>query len=145
MRLHMLALALIACDGADPDTDALPGDTDTDFPAEIALAGTFTDEWGTTHTITSTLWTQAPYGDAYHITQFDNATAYAIAQNDSANAFFPDAWSRFDWAESSGSTWYCQSAFDAADEAAALAATPADAGAPDTDGCGGFPWTNLTP
>ena len=114
----------------------------------IEIAGMYTDEFGTQHEISDTLWLQDFGGGAmasFHIMEFDNAGDWAVAQNDAGNAFNPDAFSRFDWTEYQGSLWYCQTVFDAQTLQDAKDAAPADATDPSTGGCGTFPWTNLTP
>lgn len=106
------------------------------------IAGTFVDEWGTTHTIDATTWDQG-WG-LWHVSRYSNLSNYLIAQNDAANAFSPSLWSRFDWTEQAGDTWYCQTAYDAPTEWAARSTPPADAGDL-LGGCSGFAWTLLTP
>ena len=111
---------------------------------DLEIAGTWTDSWGGGHTITNELWDQG-YA-SFQITQYDNDAMYVIARNDSANKWNPDQWSRFDWAwDGTGGLWYCQSAYDAASEADALATPAADPADPATGGCGGFSWTGMSP
>jgi hypothetical protein len=50
-----------------------------------------------------------------------------------------------DWSIDGSNAWFCQTAYDAADADAALATPAADATDPAIDGCGGFPWSYLTP
>ncbi|MCO4769470.1 MAG: hypothetical protein KDA24_05520 [Deltaproteobacteria bacterium] len=116
-------------------------------PARIAIAGVHTDEYTGDNTITDTEWSVMTGDDLarFAITQFDNAAGYAIAQNGSKNTFNADLWTRFDFVEVDGGWWSCTTAYDAATEADALATAAADATSPSTGGCGGFPWTNLTP
>ena len=141
---------------SDTDTDT---DTDTDVDTAdsadtgtlapgIAIAGVYADPYGTTVTITDTAWTLSfgAYGDSvHHITQFDNTQQFAVASNDAANSYFPGDWSRFDWAEYKGELYFCQSAYNAPDEATALATPRADDRDPTRNGCGSFAWTLLTP
>ena len=69
---------------------------------------------------------------------------HAIARNDESNMSSPCAWSRFDWAYDGDDLYYCQSAYAAESEEAALDSEPADA--EDLEkGCSGFPWSQLTP
>jgi hypothetical protein len=130
--------------GADADTDA---DTDTDTDTDgIEIAGTYVDEWGSTHAIDDVAWTiqYAAYpADTFTFTAVHDDLDYAIAQNGADNAFSPDLYSRFDWIDDGADVWYCQSAFDAPDPASAEAASadPADL----SGGCGTFAWTLLTP
>jgi len=154
MNLSLLLLALAACNGTtadDTDTGSDSGtdtasDTGTDTAAPLAIIGTWTDDYASTHTITEADWTMASElgTSIFAISQYDNTAMFVIAQNDSANAYNADLWSRMDWThDADGVLNFCQSTYDAADEATALAATPADA----TDlsaGCGGFAWTVMT-
>ncbi|MCB9745491.1 MAG: hypothetical protein H6741_28445 [Alphaproteobacteria bacterium] len=149
--LGALALLLAGCGEKDGD-DTGHGhsgphgdDSATDDSAEpegIAIAGTYTDSFDGTHTITDTLWDQG-YA-SFNISQYDNAAAYAIAQNASTNDYSPDLWSRFDWHLEGADLYYCQTAYEAETEQDALD-TPAANGADLAGGCGGFPWTELTP
>ena len=113
----------------------------------IEVGGVNVDEWATEHTVTDDVWVQASsFGTGiYNISQFDNTDNFAIAQNDASNTLNPSLWSRLDWTWYQDAFYVCQTAFDAADEAAALATAPADATDPPTGGCGGFSWSNLTP
>lgn len=131
--------------GADTgDTDS--GVTDTDSDVALEIAGTYTDNYGGDHVITSTSWAQYGATTNFAFTQYDNDANFAIAQNDAANTYSPNLFSRFDWTvDSSSQLWYCQTAYDAATEADALATAAADATDPATTGCGGFSWTSLTP
>ncbi len=109
----------------------------------LAITGNYVDDYGFTHVITDSLWTMAGQG-VFHITVISNPDQYLIAQNDAANQYSPNLWSRMDWFRSQGTLYYCQTRFDAESEAAALATA-----APDnknlTDSCNGFAWTILTP
>ena len=53
--------------------------------------------------------------------------------------------SRFDWTLAGATLWYCQTAYAAPTLAEALATAPADASDPEAGGCGGAPWSRLTP
>jgi hypothetical protein len=172
MKFRISLFLLAACDGekdgdilvtgdtgadADTDTDS-DSDTDTDTDTDsdtdtgavdpLAIAGSYTDEWGTTHLISDTEWSQQYYGydpSVFQIASYDNAEYFIVAQNDPLDPFNPSLWSRFDWSETGGALYYCQSTFDAATEQDALATPRADDSDPSAGGCGGFPWTNLTP
>jgi hypothetical protein len=98
---------------------------------------------GSVQVITNEEWTTDAY--VFWISSYDNASRVAIAQNDTANDYNPDLWSRFDWYDDGTSLWYCQTAYDAASEADAEATPAATTTDPATTGCGGFSWTNLTP
>ena len=69
-----------------------------------------------------------------------------MAQNGPDNSYNPSLWSRFDWTyDDTGALYYCQSAYNAATQAEAAAASEPDASAPGLGGCGSFLWTALTP
>ena len=150
----VVLFALAACSGPDePETTDTPvetedtEDTDTGMPESLEIAGSWTDDFGSEHEIDEVTWTQTypgypPY--LFHVASWDNAGGWLVAQNDSANGYSADLWSRFDWTWQGTDLYFCQSAFDAASEAAAEAAPAADAGDLGA-GCGGFPWTGLLP
>jgi hypothetical protein len=113
----------------------------------LAIVGSYVDDYQSTHVITDTTWTLGFEGatpSVFHITMVSNPNQYLIAQNDAANQFSPSLWSRFDWTQSQGSLYYCQTTYDAATEEAALA-TPR-ANVDDLNkGCASFAWSKLTP
>lgn len=135
----VLLTALSACNtSSDGESGSVQG------PLEIN--GTYTDEFGTDQTITSSAWSDS-FANIFHILSYSNDSNYLIAKNDPANAFNPDLYSRFDWTRFNSDLYYCQTAFDAATAADAKAAQ-ADPTDPTTGGCdvvGNFSWTNLTP
>lgn len=148
LSLALSGLAVTACtDDApgddelgDTGTDTDTGDTGTDTGGEgLGIVGDYVDEWGDTHTITEASWTNA--GGAFHISSYDDAAGWLVAQNDAQNQFNPELWSRFEWTWSGDALYYCQSVFDGATEDDALAgsADPMDL----EMGCGGFAWTHL--
>ena len=112
----------------------------------IEIAGSWLDNYGGDHVITDDAWVSFGGSSTVHLTFHDNDMNYTVGQNDAANTYNPELWSRFDWTvDASGQLWVCQAAYDAADEAAALSAPPADPLDPATTGCGGFPWSSLSP
>jgi len=127
-------------DTADDTSDTGPDTGDTQPPDPIAIAGAWVDNWGGNHAISSVAWES--WSDSYIISQFDNDAGFAVAQNDADNSWNGGLWSRFDWAWIGDDLAYCQTAYDAASESAALATPAADASSPDS-GCNGFPWTWL--
>lgn len=136
VRSSVLVGFLVACGEEDP--------------GPLAIAGAYTDAFGTAHEITDTSWTQT-FGSgttaaayAFAITSYDNVEQYLIAENGADNGYFPGLWSRFDWTDVDGDLFYCQSAFDAATEEDAFAAPRADDTDPASGGCGGFAWTALS-
>ncbi len=108
----------------------------------LEIIGAWVDDWGTSHDIAQDSWTMGD--DLFHISQLDNQADYLVAQNDAANAYNPELWSRFDWTWHEGELYYCQIAYDAADEASAAGNEDADRADLDA-GCAGFSWSRLTP
>ncbi len=143
-----VVLTVLAACGSDPKDDTT--DTDTGKPTDggLAIAGSYVDAFGTAHEITDTLWTQTFAGydpSTFEIAAYDNDASYLVAQNGSDNAYSAGLWSRFDWMADGDDLYYCQTVFDAADQAGAEGAARADDTDLDGAGCGGFPWTLLTP
>jgi len=132
-------------DDTTGDDDSAGDDDDDSAPVwQLAIAGTWADSWGADHTITDTTWVQT-WG-TYNISQFDNSAQVVIAENDFGNSSGAGLWSRFDWHWDANSLlWYCQTCYDCADEAGALATAAADSSDPAIVGCGGFSWTSMTP
>ncbi len=147
------ALATEAADATDPSSGGCSGYSWSKLSSAdttLTIFGSYADNYGGGHEISDALWTQGGWGNAsyFHITQFSNDSQYAIAQNNTHNAYNPDKWSRFDWTwYDSGSgveLWYCQTAYGADTEADALATAAADATDPSSGGCGGLAWSKLT-
>lgn len=141
LLLSSLAAGCPEPDGGDTGVDPHPD-------ADIPILGTWTDEFGTTHEIDESRWTQAYLGYdplVFELTTWEPAERWVVGRNGEDNAFDPGLWSRFDWLDAAGvGLYYCQVAFAAETEDDAAAAPAADAD--DVDGgCGGFPWTALTP
>ena len=112
----------------------------------LSLAGNYTDDWGGSHIITSFQWEMGYEGSApslFHIIEIHEGENFIIAQNDINNEWSADLWSKFEWTIDSEILYYCQSAYDADSVETALQAS-ADA-ADVTTGCGGSPWSTLTP
>ena len=138
-----------AMDAELPDTADLEGGC-SGFPwselrVPLTLTGEYSDAYGSSHTIDEWGWGSASEWGAssYRITQYDGDGQWVVAQNDSANSWNPDLWSRFNWTiDADGGLHYCQAAYDAATEKDALAAADADS-ADLAAGCGGFGWTEL--
>jgi hypothetical protein len=139
--------SVAGCGGGSPaGTDAGPP-VDAPAVAVIEIEGTYAEGTFSTHTIEGSRWTMSgmDFMAGFTITRVDNAEDWAVARNDATNAFSPDLFSRFEWVSVGSELYYCQAAFDAADEAAAVAATRPDRASPATGGCAGFPWSLLTP
>lgn len=140
----IFTLALAACtdDGESMEGATETGtDTETETGGEMALAivGTYMDEFGDTHTITESLWTNS--AGEFAISEWNNEEMWLVAQNAESNEFSPLLWSRFDWTWDGDVLYYCQSVFDGATMEDALAGS-ANRDSLDM-GCGGFPWTRL--
>ena len=149
LALFSLAGLLAGCPVVDPDDDDDSASDDDDSAADdddgsIEVGGVWTDGWSF-HIIDDDVWRIGAWPDHsdHLISQFSNDEDWAVAQNAPDHPWAADLWSRFDWTWSGGAWWYCQSAFDAATEIDALATEPADPADPATDGCGGFPWSEL--
>ena len=118
-------------------------------PEPLALLGAYFDDEGNEHVISETQWL-VDFGSSeqysYAITSWDNADGWVVGENAAGNVGEEGFWSRFDFViDGGGSVYMCQSTGTAADEQAALDATPADAsGAPASD-CAYWGWRRLTP
>ncbi|MBI4817846.1 MAG: hypothetical protein HY791_16415 [Deltaproteobacteria bacterium] len=152
------AIVASGCNSDDDKSDATVTDTgnadsgavdsgvlpDAGVVTPLEIEGRYTDGFGGHHVFTSTSWWND--GSSYAITQYSNADDSFVAQNAADHPFNPNKWSRVDWTTAASVLYYCQSAYDAADEAAALATARPPATDPATSGCGGaFPWSALTP
>jgi hypothetical protein len=150
--LACLGFGLAACtpaedeageDGAGTETGSNETETgtatETGEDMALAIAGTYTDEYGDTHMISETEWTNA--AGSFLVEQWSNDEMWLVAQNAETNEYSPGLWSRFDWAWDGDQLYYCQSVFDGATLEDALSGS-ADAG-DFAMGCGGFPWTKL--
>ena len=145
-RIALATLLLAACHGDVDDTAADTAGQDTAADA-FPLEGTWDDDWGGVHVVTTTTWTMTYPKDSsvFHVEEIALEDQYLVAKNDTANAWYPDLYSRFDWTVPGGDPWYCQVAWDRADADAAAATPAADPADPAAGGCGGYPWTHLAP
>ena len=136
-------------DDADSEND---DDADTEEEGPLEIIGRYIESsefLEALHVITETDWTMksATYGTSiYKISQYSNKNDFIIAQNDASNGYAPEKWSRFDYTEKDGELYFCQTAYEAETEDAALATPAADKTDPATKGCGDYdsPWTKLT-
>ena len=109
-------------------------------PVLAEISGTWTDNWGGGHRVDAWAWES---GDAtFDIEETDTAARWVAARNGDANAYNPGKYSVFEWMVDGTDVFYCQSSYDAADLAAAIAAKKADRADLDA-GCGGFGWSTL--
>ena len=134
--------------GGAPSTDIDAG-SDASMPAP-SIEGSYMDDWGDPISITADTWTFGTVGDASlpsisHLVQVDNANSFAIAHNDVTYSYYPDLWSRFDWAWGTDHALrFCQTVYKAESAEQALQTPAADAQNFDT-GCAGFAWSKLIP
>lgn len=130
--------------GTTPDAAVSPDAPSIEPPS---IVGAYDTNFGGFVRVTETGADFSWYADGDVVwTTWSNEEQYLIGQNASTDPFNPDRFSRFDFAEVDGILYWCQTAFDAADEAAALSTPRADDSDPATMGCGGaFAWTALTP
>lgn len=141
---------LVACADKGDDTaggdDTSDTDTDTSAATGIEIAGSWLDNYGSDHTVSDTEWSSYGGASVVHLSQYDNAQDFTVGQNDAANEYNPELFSRFDWyTDDAGQLWFCTTAYAAASEEEALNTAAADHTDPATTGCGGFPWSSLTP
>ena len=122
-------------------------DDETSFPppppqGPLEIIGNYTDNFGGTQQVTQTRWVSGTLG--FQIRAYSNAGNFLAAQNDLTNAFSPGKFSRFSWTTFQASLYFCQNPFSAETFEAAFSGAP-DSTDPNTGGCGGFSWTQLTP
>ena len=138
--LGCVTILLAACHSAPPV--ARPA---ASTPPTLVI-GTFTDDYGTRHTVSDSLW-QHGSRNRYRVVEWNAVGQYLIAQNDSSNSAEQGRWSRIDWMPLEGMppyTWgFCLTAWDAPSRAAAEATQAANRAAPRT-GCGGYPFSRMT-
>jgi hypothetical protein len=141
------AEAVPAADPTDPATSGCGGFAWTVLHpmTPVAIAGTWSDQWGSNHSINNVAWTMGAGESSSRFTfvTVENDSGFAIAQNDLENEFSAGKWSRFDWTWSGANLYFCQTAFDAETREAAEAVPAADPTDPVNSGCGGFGWTIL--
>jgi len=108
-----------------------------DAPLEdIAIAGEYSDDFGSDQSISNTAWNNV------HLSLVDNEKGYALGRADQSDEWNACLWTKFEWVESEGDTYFCQSGFGSLSECEAEGAMGTDS----TDleeGCGGFSWSKL--
>ncbi len=113
--------------------------------APSLVVGTFEDDHGGRHTVSTTEWWQGSR-TRYHIVMWDTAQRFLIAQNDTANQFDAGKWTRIDWVPLVGMEPYkwafCFSAYNAPTRSAAEETTIARPEAPEV-GCNGYPFSRM--
>jgi hypothetical protein len=139
-KLLPLLLLLAACHATPPIA------TPAASTPPALVTGTFTDDYGSRHVVSDTLW-QHGTRNRYRIVRWNVAEQYLIAQNDSSNSAEKGRWSRIDWMPLTGMppyTWgFCLTAWDAPTRATAEATPAPNRAAPKT-GCGGYPFSRMT-
>lgn len=110
--------------------------------ASLSISGSYTDQYQGSYTIDAT--TVDSGFSVTNIMMIDEDEQFLVGQNDETNAYFPCDYSRFDWHEEGGKLYLCQTAYAAA-SASEAAVTPAADASDLSSGCGGFPWSELTP
>lgn len=145
-RIPVLLLGVLAAMAAGCESESTTSDLGPEITGEpLEIIGDWVDDFGGTHAVTAQTWTMGQtMSGVFHISQYDNDENWLVAHNDADNAFSPDLWSRFDWTESGGELYNCQTVYDAATEEDARNAPPADPADPATGGCQGFAWSKLT-
>lgn len=128
-------------DATDPATTGCGTFPWSHLVPRLPIAGTWDDGFAA-HTVDEATWDIGD--DTFAVFDTDLTEGMLIAQNGADNAFSAGLWSRFEWVITSTTTSYCQSVFDATSANAASQAPRADA-ADLAAGCGGFPWSTLTP
>ena len=136
-------------EGGDGGDDGDDGGGDDGGPDPLLLVGAWIDDEGNEHVISETQWL-VDFGAGeqytYALTGWDNGAGWVVGENGAGNVGEAGFWSRFDFAIDGGGTAHvCQSTGTAADEQAALDATPADASGAPTSGCAYWGWLALTP
>jgi hypothetical protein len=139
--IFMLTLAACTDDGSSMDSETGSETDETGGEMAVAIVGTYMDEFGDTHMISETEWTNS--AGSFAISQWDNDEMWLVAQNAETNMYNPGQWSRFDWTWDGEQLYYCQSVYDGTtiDDALAGSADASDL----LMGCGMFAWTRLNP
>jgi hypothetical protein len=136
-----LLLLLAACTPEPADDSGETGETGETGEDESLEPGSYTDDFGDTHTITAAQWQNS--SGSFAIIQWYEDEQWLLAQNGPDNMYFPELWSRFDWTWDGDQLYYCQIVFDGATSDDAVA------GSSDANdllmGCNGFAWTMLNP
>ena len=106
---------------------------------EIAVAGAWENQFGTTEVIDEEMW------DFMYLVDYDNDERWAVTQNPDDDEHNPSAYNRLEWLPIEDDVfYYCIVAFGLATE---QDAHEIEEGADSDDldeGCGGFEWTEMT-
>jgi hypothetical protein len=151
--LDSLTAARAAEGRADPSEPEAGGCGDADFPwtkltsNDIEIFGTWSNQFGGTEKIDALSWTTVfdTGTSVAKVIEFSNEDNEAITQNAADSAFDPSKFNRIVWTDRDGFVYYCTVDYGLDTlEDARDADTEADATDPETDGCGGSPWTKLS-
>lgn len=112
----------------------------------LEIVGSYVENFASgsgSHEITETTWTQDFDGFVVNldVLSYDNESDWLVTED----ADNPGVFSKIQWTYAGDDLYYCSVVFDATSEQAALDAPPADDSDPANTGCGGFPWSALTP
>jgi|AntAceMinimDraft_5_1070358.scaffolds.fasta_scaffold102174_1 hypothetical protein len=169
--IAMCVLLALKISSSSTSTSAAVADsTNTTTTVVIEIAGAYTDAYGTDVTVTSEAFTTVYPGDdsagpaVIDVTFFSNTMGFLVGKNSGAGSYYPDFWSRIDWHTATAAQWgaaeagkvaYCTSLYNAESEFAAMRLQTQLGGAVDPDvydislanstGCGGYPFTILSP
>jgi hypothetical protein len=114
----------------------------------VALAGRWLGNYGTSFVVNNTMWLSHASWGTSHYTITQHTASQIIMQNPADDAYNPSLWTKVQFHSLGGGSYgYCMSVYDAATEAAALAAdTSAIYNASDAvAGCNGFGHSIITP
>ena len=128
-------------DDTNPAEDGCGGFPWTELAPTIEIEGRYDSNFGTEESITSDMWGSST------VRAYDNDENVAYLQLPEDDMFNPDTFTKIVWTEpTDGVFHYCWVDFGLATIEEAQSSTAAwDASEPDVSGCGGFPWTKLTP
>jgi hypothetical protein len=130
--------------GTGTDTGGSAPDDDAGVATDsLAISGTYDSDYGTVVTITDDAYSEdGEFGYENEVTTFDNDEQYLVTFDAAATA--GTQYSKVLWVQKDGKVYVCTALFflPSVEEASA----EDDADREDLDmGCGGFPWTVLTP
>ncbi len=138
------AEAVAGADTTSPSSGGCGGFAWSKLSVLDEIVGEYVDDYSGVHSISANQWTNT--GSGFTVTKVDTTNDYLIALNSSANDYYPDLYSRFDWTiDGNGDLYYCQTAYDASTDTLAESTDAPDSSSPSTGGCGSnsFAWSKL--
>jgi hypothetical protein len=120
-------------------------------PAPLAIAGEWVDtKYQTDYTISSTAYVSIYPGaqpSLIHVTYYDNLAGYLVGQNFGPGNYYPGKWSRIDWVvDTDDDLHLCSTHYNAPNASAAKVANAVhDHALYASTGCGGFPFSSVSP